>query len=608
MRVHVRTFLVISILGLVSSGLSTRAATASARSEVYVHPSHEVRAGLQQSAADPGLRTLDRDLAAALRQNGFTGAIEGTLEARLGRPVNAQLADLGRLLWFDTITGLNDDNTCGGCHSPTAGFGDTQSIAIGIENNGIVGPDRTGPRNQRRAPIVINNVFYPNLMWNSRFASLSNDPFDNSAGFQFPEPEGRTLSYLPHLLTAQAFIPPTERNEVAGFTFPGDNFDIRAEVLRRLNATAEYRRLFGRLFPEVRGGAPINFDMFGKAISEFEFTLAFANTPLDRFARGETDAMSEGQKRGTLIFFGKAGCVGCHAVSGTSNEMFSDFKQHVIGIPQIVPAVTNSAFDGPGVNEDFGLEQITLDKKDRYKFRTSTLRNLAVQPTFAHNGAFTTIEAAVRHHLDVFESARKYQPSLLDEDLRGPLGPIEPVLKRVDPLLQEPIDLSGEEFTQLVEFLRFGLLDPRAKPENLMTLIPNRVPSGRPVLIFQPPEGTQAEAISLVRGATGMPNRGGDANSGQVLRVHSIGPNPVSGSMTLRMELSRTRRIGACVYDVAGRLVRVLAEGIELPAGWHTLRWDGTNTLGERAPNGLYFIAIRDGKNVAVARRVVVTR
>src|SRR5437867_5507693 len=97
------------------------------------------------------------------------------------------------------------------------------TVAIGIDNNGIVGPDRTGPRNQRRAPIVINDVFYPHLMWNSRFASLARDPFDNGAGFQFPRPEGLSLSHLDHLLQAQAFIPPTERNEVAGFTFPGDN-------------------------------------------------------------------------------------------------------------------------------------------------------------------------------------------------------------------------------------------------------------------------------------------------------------------------------------------------------------------------------------------------
>ena len=188
--------------------------------------------------------------------------------------------------FFDTAVGLNNDNNCSGCHSPTAGFGDTQSIAIGIDNNGIVGPDRTGPRNQRRTPIVVNTAFFPNLMWNSRFAALSDDPFDNSAGFMFPAPEGLTLSYLPHLLVAQAFIPPTERVEVAGFHFPGDNFAIRDEVLRRLNDVPEYRNRFGKSFPSVRQGGPITFDMFGLAIAEFEFTLIFADAPIDRFARG----------------------------------------------------------------------------------------------------------------------------------------------------------------------------------------------------------------------------------------------------------------------------------------------------------------------------------
>src|SRR5712691_8908579 len=129
---------------------------------------------------------LDQALETVLRQEGFTGRIQTTLEQRLGHRVDARLANVGRLLWFDTITGLNNDNTCGGCHSPTAGFGDTQSIAIGIDNNGIVGPDRAGPRNMRRTPMVINTAFFPNLMWNSRFAALSGDPFDKGAGLLFP--------------------------------------------------------------------------------------------------------------------------------------------------------------------------------------------------------------------------------------------------------------------------------------------------------------------------------------------------------------------------------------------------------------------------------------
>jgi cytochrome c peroxidase len=432
-------------------------------------------------------RTIDAELMARLRELGFTGSVANTLEHRLGRKVDHQLADLGRLLWFDTIHGLNSDNTCGGCHSPTNGFGDTQSIAIGIDNNGIVGPHRAGPRNQRRTPMAINTPFFPRLMWNSRFESLSGDPFQNDQDFLFPLPEGTTLSHLDHLLQAQAFIPPTERVEVAGFVFPGSHEGIRLEVLRRLNAIDEYRRLFGKSFPAVKHGAQIDFEMFGRAIAEFEFTLIFANAPIDRYARGARNALTDDQKQGAVLFFGRAHCVECHAVSGQSNEMFSDFREHVIGVPQIAPEVSNVSFDGPGANEDFGLEQVSGNPIDRYAFRTSPLRNVALQPAFFHNGAFTRLEDAIGHHLNVSVSARTYDPSRagVDADLRGPTGPVEPVLARLDPLLSTPTTLTDTEVRQLVDFVRNGLLDDRARPERLRQRIPSTVPSGRPVLLFE---------------------------------------------------------------------------------------------------------------------------
>ena len=59
----------------------------------------------------------------------------------------------------------------------------------------------------------------------------------------------------------------------------------------------------------------------------------------------------------------------------------------------------------------------------RYRFRTSPIRNVAVQPTFMHNGAFTKLEDAVRHHLNVFHSALNYTPASqnLPDDLSGPI-------------------------------------------------------------------------------------------------------------------------------------------------------------------------------------------
>ena len=116
--------------------------------------------------------------------------------------------------------------------------------------------------------------------------STAGDPFLNALGFAFPPPEGTTQfppshPIITHLLIAQAHIPPTELVEVAGFAGTrgaiGPRFDqfddgkgstvpppdasgfrnepIRQAVLQRLNATPEYRTLFGELFAEVGAGA-----------------------------------------------------------------------------------------------------------------------------------------------------------------------------------------------------------------------------------------------------------------------------------------------------------------------------------------------------------------
>ena len=110
-----------------------------------------------------------------------------------------------------------------------------------------------------------------------------------------------------------------------------------------------------------------------------------------------------------------------------------------------------------------------------------------LQPAFFHNGAFTRLEDAIRFHLNVAEEARSYDPvqAGIDADLQGQPGPIDPVLIRLDPLMTTPVTLKDDEFRQLVDFVRNGLLDPRAKPENLRKLIPARLPNGRPLQLFQ---------------------------------------------------------------------------------------------------------------------------
>jgi len=471
-------------------------------------------------AADGG-SDLDAKLTRILRQHDFTGRIHSSFEDRLGRRIDHNLANLGRLLWFDTAHSLHRDNTCAGCHSPSNGFGDTQSIAIGVDNNGLVGPNRAGPRNQRRSPLVLNAALYPKLMWNGRFfanpapGKTLGDPFSNMFGFTFPAPEATSLGYFDHLLQAQAFIPPTELVEVAGFTGtsgtdlsprfeifdngaglpvpPADgsgfrNHPIRMQGIEILNSIPGYRAAFAKVFPEVRHGAPITFDMFGRAIAEFEFTLVFADAPLDQFARGQQNAMTDAEKRGALVFFGDGKCITCHATKGKSNEMFSDFENHVAGVPQLAPPLgvntSNMIYDGAGEDEDFGAMQISGDPADKYKFRTAPLRNVALSPAFFHNGAFARLDDAIRFHID---PTRSYNPAAagIDADLTVRMGP------RVDPSYFHPlfknggIALSEAQIRDVTQFVKTGLLDPRAKKENLCNLIPKAVPSTLTVLTFE---------------------------------------------------------------------------------------------------------------------------
>jgi len=475
-------------------------------------------AGSRAMAHEEKPTTLDRRLERTLERAGFTGRIESTLETRLGRPVNPDLADVGRLLFFDKVLGLHDDNSCAGCHSPAFGFGDSQPMAIGIENNDVVGPGRKGPRNQRRSPLVIDAIFYPALMWTPRFVALSGDPFDASRGFRFPAPEG-IISDVPTLLAAQGSLPSTELVEMAGFhgiaANPGPlgsrhfvfddgtggvlpacdenhvhNFPIQHLVDERLNAIPGYLERFGTVF---NGGVPlppggITIDMRRLAIAEFQTSLVAADAPLDRFARGDHDAMTRGQKRGALLFFGKAKCVACHAVAGPANEMFSDFQAHRIGGPQVAPrfgpGLGDVIFDGPAENEDFGFEQTEGDQAQRYKFRTAPLRNLKVAPAYFHNGAFGTLEAAIRHHLDVERSLRTYDPAAnnLPADLTP--GPYQGILEAgLDPLVARRRTLSRTQLRHLVEFVRDGLLDARVL--DFCTHVPASVPSGMPLQTFE---------------------------------------------------------------------------------------------------------------------------
>jgi cytochrome c peroxidase len=143
-------------------------------------------------------------------------------------------------------------------------------------------------------------------------------------------------------------------------------------------------------------------------------------------------------------------------------------------------------FDGAGADEDFGLEEITGNPGDRYKFRTAPLRNLAVAPGFFHNGAFKDLGDAIRFHLNAIAGARTYDaPSAgLPADLARRVGPPIPV-KLLDPGVRRLTPLNPRAVEDLVNFVRNALLDPRVNASTLCRLVPAAVPSGMLVPQFE---------------------------------------------------------------------------------------------------------------------------
>ncbi|MGH7534739.1 MAG: cytochrome-c peroxidase, partial [Gemmatimonadales bacterium] len=118
----------------------------------------------------------------------------------------------------------------------------------------------------------------------------------------------------------------------------------------------------------------------------------------------------------------------------------------------------------------------------RYAFRTPALRNVDLTGPWMHDGAYTTLEAAVRHYIDVPQALAGYDVSQLPPDLQptyqGDAPTISAILATLDSRVADPLDLSDGDITRIVGFLR-SLTDPAAL--DLSAQVPASVPSGLPV-------------------------------------------------------------------------------------------------------------------------------
>ena len=390
------------------------------------------------------------------------------------------LVDLGQALMFDKILSGNRDVACATCHHPSTHEGDGLSLSIGTGGTGL-GPSRTlGPGRQfvrRNAPSLLNDglgLFY--LFWDGRVAR-----FLSSFNGGPPVPGD-----VPNLLSAQAMLPVLDRREMRGepgdrdvFGAPNelaqiadsDSAAVWQALMQRLLAIPEYVAKFNRAFPNTPTSA-LRFQQAAEALAAFQVAaLTKTNSPFDRYLTHDDAALTTQQKRGAQLFFGTALCSSCHNGPLLGGNGFAN-----AGVPQL----------GPGSPATPPLDRGRADLPDQqfyqFAFRVAPLRNVELTAPYMHDGAFSTLDAVVRHYNDVPLTLTTYDASQLDPALRstyhGDAATTDSVIRTLDFRLQTPLHLSDAELADLVAFLK-SLTDPSAR--DLSALVPAAVPSGLPV-------------------------------------------------------------------------------------------------------------------------------
>lgn len=314
-------------------------------------------------------------------------------------PLTREKIALGRKLFYDRRLSLNQTFSCAMCHIPEQGFtSQEQATAIGIEGRTV----------RRNAPTLYNVAYLTRLFHDGRESSLEN----------------------------QVWGPLLAANEMG-------NPSVGA-VLDKLKALPDYRGLFERAF---RRGP--SMDTVGQALASYQRTLIAGDSPFDRWRYGrKADALSPAARQGYALFTGKAGCSQCHLI-GPRDALFTDHQLHNTGVGyaeslrpepartrvQVAPGVAfevdaarigQVAEPKPG---DLGRYEITQNPADRWRYRTPTLRNIALTAPYMHHGGMASLRAVVEFY---------NRGGVANENL--------------DPRI-EPLNLSAEEMDALVLFL-----------------------------------------------------------------------------------------------------------------------------------------------------------
>ena len=400
------------------------------------------------------------------------------------KPPSPELVKLGEALFWDPELSGNRDTACATCHHSNLATGDALSVSIGTSGFGLGDERDMGTARElvpRNATPLFNLGYteWTTLFWDGR---VQTDPV---AGFHTPASD-RLPNGLDSVLAAQAMFPVTSRDEMRGYRGDLDTFgqpnelaaivDYKSQpiwdgLMKRILAIPEYVDMFHAAFPDVPT-EELGFQHAANAMAAYQIAaFTFEDSPFDRYIQGDKTGLSDEAKQGALLFYGKAGCGSCHSAG-----LLTDQKFHNIAVPQIG--------DGKGREQpfDLGRARETGSDCDRYAFRTPPLRNVALTGPWMHDGAFTTLEATVHHHLDPLTSLQNYDPGQLTVMLAGKCQDQPESLSAIEQWYTDNasagVQLSDEEVQLLIAFLD-SLTSPSAL--DLSHTIPTSVPSGLPV-------------------------------------------------------------------------------------------------------------------------------
>ncbi|HJK95273.1 MAG TPA: cytochrome c peroxidase [Polyangiaceae bacterium LLY-WYZ-15_(1-7)] len=431
-------------------------------------------------------------LALGCGDQGFGTVGDGFVsDAGVGEPPTGDLPEdfeaarlrLGQALFFERELSGNRDTSCASCHVPFLTTTEPLPLAVGQGAAGV-GPSRRraeGAIQPRNTTDLFNrdDPASAALFWDGRVERLR----DGTLVAPVALPPGLNTP-----LEAQALLPILDRGEMRGqpgdvavdgrpnelAALPDDDpAAVWAAVLDRLLAIPEYVELLHRAFPDE----PLGPALVARALAHFQRELwEVRDSRFDAFeAEGDPGLLTPDEHAGRALFFGDAGCARCH-----SGPLLSDQRFHNLAVPQL----------GPGKDPETGLDEgrflVTGEPADRFRFRTPSLRNVALTPPYMHDGAYATLEAAVRHHLDPESALRAYDGAHLPASLRDTLHADPATLDALLATLDDPRPLrplTDAEVAQLLAFL--GTLTAEIEVvKGPGHGVPARVPSGLPVDVW----------------------------------------------------------------------------------------------------------------------------